>query len=97
MDKDKKKDNHRNSRKTIPFIRIDSSATLDDNNSCISISSSEESLLADAPIVRQPSCSVDIDMIPSLDPEKINSHRHRRLSNAYLDTSDERDSVKDIT
>lgn len=88
-------DSNKNHRKSIPFVRIDSSPTANNQNSYISVSSSEESLPADAPLVRQPRCSIDID-ISSVISEKSSTDRIERLSNFYLDSPDSQASTPNI-
>lgn len=82
-----------NNRKYIPFIRIDS---LPSNNqhSYTSGSSSEESLPIDAPLVRQPRCSVDIDTVPPV--LTGNTNGIGKHPSSYLDNAELRDSIQDI-
>lgn len=84
MDNNKQRDNR---RKSIPFIRIDSqTTTITANNriSYISSSSSEESLPVNAPLVRQPRCSVDIDTISLVIVEKSDENDSQSSSNLDL-------------
>lgn len=84
-----------NNRRAIPFIRIDSPSS-NHRQSYISISSSEESIPVDAPLVRQPRCSVDIDMIPSEVSEIIRENGIDKQSSSYLDNLELRESIQDI-
>lgn len=92
MDNEKQ---HDNNRKAIPFIRIDS-PSVSKRQSYISASSSEESIpFADAPLARQSRCSVDIDTAPAELREKVNGIDTH--SSTYLDNSELRESIQDIT
>lgn len=93
MENDKKQ--REISRRLIPFIRIDSPSS-NNRQSYISISSSEESIPIDAPLVRQPRCSVDIDMIPPELHEKIKENGIDRHSSSYLDNLELRESIQEI-
>lgn len=83
----------RQNRRDIPSIRIDTAIKRQSN---ISITSSEESIPVDAPLVRQSRCSVDIDTISSdvIDGVSNGTDRH---SSTYLDNPELRESILDIT
>lgn len=94
MDNEKRREYN---RKSIPFIRIDSPST-SNRQSYISASSSEESIPIDAPLVRQSRCSVDIDTVPASElREKFDVNGIERHSSSYLDNSELRESIQDIT
>lgn len=58
--------------------------------------SSEESLPLDAPLARQPRCSIDIDTIESIvKPTRKNGINERE--NAYLDSAHLSDSIQEIS
>lgn len=75
-------------RRHIPFARIDVTPT-NNRHSYLSGSSSEESLPTDAPLVRQPSCSFDIDTVPAV----LNGEIH---ASTYLDMAELQESIQDI-
>lgn len=83
-------------RKVVPFIRIES-PSVSQRQSYISVSSSEESIPVDAPLARQSRCSVDIDTIPTKLREKCAVNGIDGHSNSYLDNSELRESIQDIT
>lgn len=83
-------------RKSIPFIRIDTSSKANNQNSYISATSSEESLPADVPRVRQSRCSVDIDTISSVISEKSLTNGNESHSNSYLDSPDLQETIRDM-
>lgn len=93
MDNEKRKDYN---RKAIPFIQIDSPSA-SKRQSYISVSSSEESIPVDAPLARQSRCSVDIDTVPTKLREKCEINGIDRHSSTYLDNSELRESIQDIT
>lgn len=83
-------------RRKVPFIRIES-PSVSQRQSYISVSSSEESIPVDAPLARQSRCSVDIDTIPAELREKYTVNGIDGHSNSYLDNSELRESIQDIT
>lgn len=89
-------DGKKNHRKSIPFVRIDASLLANGQNSYISISSSEESLPVDAPLVRQPRCSVDIDTISSVMSEKSLADEIECLLNSHLERPDQQGSIQNM-
>lgn len=90
MDNNKKREN---SRKDVSFIRIDCPITKH-RHSNISSSSSEESLPIDAPLVRQPSSSGDIDTVLPEHTKKTHINGVKS-SNTYLDNGEFRESIRD--
>lgn len=86
-------DNNNNNRKSIPFIRVDASSLANGQNSYISVSSSEESLPVDAPLVRQPRCSVDIDTLSSVMSEKSLADEIECLLNSHLESPDQQSNT----
>lgn len=90
-------DNSKNHRKSVPFVRIDSASLANDQNSYISISSSEESLPVDAPLVRQPRCSIDIDTISSVISEKSLADEIEYYLNSHLKNPDQQGSIQNMT
>lgn len=94
MDNEKRREYN---RKAIPFIRIDSPSA-SKRQSYISASSSEESIPNDAPLARQSRCSVDIDTVPTTEyRENSDVNGIDRHSSTYLDNSELRESIQDIT
>lgn len=93
MDSNKQRDDR---RRHIPFIRIDSATATRNQNSYISDSSSEESLPLNAPLVRQPRCSIDIDTISLENDEKTITNGTESHSNSYLESLDLQESIKDM-
>lgn len=89
-------DSHKKHRKSIPFIRIDSSSTAHNQNSYISASSSEESLPVDVPLLRQPRCSIDIDTISLVISEKSLTDGNESHSYSYLESPDLQKSIHDV-
>lgn len=89
------KHSHINRWTAVPSIEVDSPAS-SKRQSLISASSSEESLPIGAPLARQARCSVDIDTIPSELRDKIEANGINKHANAYLDSSELRESIKDI-
>lgn len=87
-------DSNRNHRKSIPFIRVDTSPIANNQNSYISVSSSEESLPVDAPLVRQPRCSADIDTISPTISEKSSIDDIEIISNFFLESPDRQGSTQ---
>lgn len=81
------------SQKDVSLLRNDSTVT-NRRHSNISCFSSEESLPIDAPLVRQPSSSGDIDtVLPELTKKtQINGIKS---SNTYLDDGEFREYIQD--
>lgn len=89
-------DSGKKHRKSIPFIRIDTSSITNNQNSYISATSSEESLPVEVPLVRQPRCSVDIDTISTVISEKSFTDGNDSHSNSYLDSPDLQETIRDM-
>lgn len=90
-------DSKKNHRKSIPFIRIDTSSMANNQNPFISSSSSEESLPVDAPLVRQTRCSADIDTISSVISEKSLTDGIEIIPYFYSENPDRQGSTQNIT
>lgn len=89
-------DSSKKHRKSVPFIRNDSSSIVKNRSSYISDSSSEESLPVHVPLVRQPRCSVDIDTISLVISEKSLTDGNDSRSNSYLDSPDLQETIRDM-
>lgn len=88
-------DNNKNHQKSIPFIDVSRSTAANHLSSYISVSSSEESLPIDAPLVRQPRCSVDIDTISINISEKSFTDEIASRTHSNLDSPDLQESIRD--